>query len=95
MKIINRIRRGGKTHELVALFRADPRGHLIVHNAAVREDVIRAYKLSPAQQHRVFVACNNSLAGTTGDIYVDNAELVLGALLGRTPAVITVTAEKL
>lgn len=92
---LNRPRRGGKTHEIVKLFRADPRGYFVVHSAPSRRELIDAYKLSPDEQHRVIIADSGTLAGTDGKIYVDNMEMVLAVFLGRFIDVATITAESL
>lgn len=97
MEIIMRGRAGGKTHELLRLMAANPSSVMVCFGAASADQTERfAQRLYPdVRWSGRFVSCHEPerLRGRSGDIYVDNVDIVLAALLGRTPAIGTVTGS--
>jgi hypothetical protein len=74
-------RRSGRTSRLVERVMEDPYAILVVHSEDERRRIIREYHLPPFQ----IVGPHHSTRGRQGRLYVDNADLVMAALLGQVP----------
>lgn len=95
MRVITRGRRGGKTSELVKLFREDPASVLVVPIPLHKTMLSEHFKLTPDELARVYVAGGGALRGISvaTRVLVDNADLILAQLLGHSVNVISVTGD--
>jgi len=94
MKIIMAPRGCGKTTMLLNAMRGQPNTYMVVHSEAtmrfVRDLVKSRYQGEIAPQHIIAPNMTKSI-GMDSVLYVDNAELLLGALLRRPVVALTMS----
>jgi hypothetical protein len=94
MKIIARPRQGGKTYEMVQWLKEADQRVLIVSSAREAQFIRETYHLGHRQVVTVGLMRPELLArGHTMAFGIDNLDMVLYALLGRTPVMASLTAS--
>lgn len=102
MRFVYKPRAGGKTFDAVEALVKNPRAALVVATAAERERIIRTYQLAEETANRIFLpntATYHELRGSAAGVggldmlIVDNVDWVLGQMLGRRPAMLTLNRE--